>query len=403
MIVSARSTISLFVSVLLAGIGAARADVAIREIDDAIATAAYDRAITLVNEQLAKSPDDATLRSRRARVYGYMGDIDAAMEDLDLLRATYPEDVDHALARAQLLARQGNDQDVLIDLRQGVALAPQYEEVWRLRHQLLLRQQDERSLVELEAVRSEAANRFPDASWWQVEDEPPVATWSVLVGAAHEDLDTGLSSWGQQFVEVSREDEVHGRYFVGLARDERFDNADLTISLGGQRQFGVGWSAGLDLAIVDDPQFQPDYGYSAFVGKSLADGWVANLQYRRREYDSATVGTTTGRVEKYVGDFRFAYALSLSHLHGASNSLGHSLTANWYYDNRSSIGLSLNAGEEAEAVGPGQVLETDVRGMTITGRREISDRLALHWWLGMHDQGDFYPRQYIGMALTIRL
>lgn len=115
------------------------------------------------------------------------------------------------------------------------------------------------------------------------------------------------------------------------------------------------------------------------------------------------MGSTMGTVEKYLGDFRIAYALGLSHLHGASNSLNHSLTANWYYSDRSSIGISLNTGEETEAIGPGQVLETDVRGVSVSGRRRLTNRLGLQWWLGLHEQGDYYRRQYVGMALTIQL
>ena len=391
------------VVILLAVAGQARADVSLGEIDEAIATTSYDQALTLVNAGLVAAPGDVALRSRRARIHGYLGNLDAALDDLNVLRAEYPYDVDHVLARARLLARQGKDQAALTDLRQGVALAPDYEEVWRLRYQILARQPDDRSQLELEAVRLDAANRFPDASWWQLPDERPETGWSAQVGAAYEDLDNNLSSWGQQFVELSREHDAHGRYYLGLARDDRFGNADLTISFGGQRQFGNGWSAGLGVAFVDDPQFQPDYGYSANLGKSLANGWVLNLQYRRREYETATVGTTTGLMEKYVGEFRIAYALGLSHLHGASNSLGHTLTANWYYNDRSSIGLSVNTGEETEAIAPGQVLETDVRGLSVTGRRDISERLTLNWWLGLHDQGDFYRRQFLGMALTIRL
>ncbi len=398
-----KSGLPLAVVILLAMVGGAQAADSLRDIDDAIATASYDEALVLIDRALTETPDDPGLRTRRARVHGYLGNVDAALRELNSLRAEHPQDVDYALARGRLFAQQGRYEEALVDLRQGVALAPEYEEVWRLRHQLLSRQQDERSRLELRAVRAEGAERFPDASWWRTDDDAHAATWAILVGAAHEDLDNDLSSWGQQFVEVSREHDVHGRYHFGLARDDRFGNADLTVALGGQRQFGNGWSAGMDIAFVDDPEFQPDYGYGASVGKSLADGWVVNLGYRRREYETATVSTTTGLVEKYVGAFRIAYSLSVSHLHGASNSLGHGLTANWYYSDRSSVGLSLNTGEEAEAIGPGQVLETDVSGVAVTGHRDITERLTLRWWLGLHDQGDFYRRQFVGMALTIQL
>lgn len=382
---------------------AAFAESRLDEIDIAIATVDYDGALALIEKELAVAPGDTSLRMYRARVHGYLGNDAAALHDLDALRREHPYDVDYALARARIHARQDRDDEALEDLRQAVALAPEYEEVWRLRYELLSRDQDETTRSEFESVSLEAAARFPDADWWQPDEPADLETWTVVVGAGHENLDNNSPSWNQQFVEVGRYYDAWGRYRVGIARDERFDNSDLSVLFGADAFFASDWSAGLEVTYVDDANFQPDFGYSAYVGRSLQDGWAFNLRYRRREYETATVGSTIGSVEKYLGDFRVAYALSLSHLHGASNSVGHGLTVNWYYSDISSIGLSLNTGEEAESIGPGQVLETEVRGATLVGRREISDRLALQWWLGTHDQGDFYRRQYLGMALTLRL
>jgi len=325
------------------------------------------------------------------------------LQDLDALRREYPYDVDYALARARILSRQGRDDEALEDLRHAVVLAPEYEAVWQLRYALLSRHPGEAAQSERESTLREAAILFPDADWWRSDQPEDLEAWTVVVGASHENLDNDLPSWNQQFVEVSRDHDDRGRYRIGVARDERFDNADVSVSLGGDMFFDSDWSAGVDFTFVDDANFQPDIGYSVYAGRSLQDGWVINLRYRRREYETATVGSTTGTVEKYVGDYRIAYALGLSHLHGESNSVSHGLTVNWYYSDVSSIGISINTGEEAESIVPGQVLETDVRSATLVGRRAISNRLALQWWLGTHDQGDFYRRQYLGMALTFRL
>lgn len=398
-----RAHVVLTLFALLCGYAAAFAESSIGEIDTAIATADYDGALKLIETGLVAAPGSVQLRLRRARVYGYLGNDAAALQDLDALRSEHPYDVDYALARARILARQGRDDEALEDLRQAVVLAPEYEEVWQLRYALLLRQIDDGMRSERESVLREAAIRFPEADWWR-SDEPAVdKEWTIVVGAGHEDLDNDLPSWNRQFVEVSRDRDDRGRYRIGAARDERFNSADVSVSFGGDLFFGSDWSAGIDFTFVDDADFQPDLAYSAYAGRSIQDGWVLNLRYRRREYESATVGSTTGMVEKYVGNFRIAYALGLSHLHGESNSLSHGLTVNWYYSDISSIGLSLNTGEEAESVVPGQVLKTDVRGITLVGRRELSNRLTLQWWLGAHDQGDFYRRQYLGMALTLRL
>jgi len=379
------------------------AESSLRAIDKAIATTDHEHALELIDAQLATNPEDTALRLRRARVLGYSGEFDAALNGLNDLQREYPQDVDYVFARAQLLTRHGREREALDDLRRAVALAPDYEGVWQLRYTLLSRQHDEAAAFELQELLRDVAVRFPRAEWWRTTETDSAARWTVLVGAGHENLSNDAPSWNQQFVEVSREQDSAGRYRAGFSRDERFDNSDQSVLLGGDFSFASGWSAGADITMVSDPDFQPEMSYSGYVGRSLKDGWLVNLRYRRREYEAATVSSTTGVIEKYLNDFRIAYALGLSHLHGASNSLNHSLTMNWYYSDRSSVGVTLNTGKETEAVGPGQVLETDVRGMSLTGRRKLTDRFDLQWWLGLHDQGDFYRRQFLGMAVSIRL
>ena len=328
-------------------------------------------------------------------------DDDAALAHLTQLRQEYPLDVDHALARAQLLARLGEDAAALQDLRDAVVLAPDYEDVWRVRYALLLRQDSEATQHELDELRAIVAQRFPDSQWWQQPATVEQPQWTIVGGGTHEALDNGMPSWSQLFVSAARERDW-GRYRFGLARDSRFDKSDLTLSLGGDIDLSSEWSAGLDIAVVGRSEFQPDLGYSAYVGRSLPDGWALSVRYQRREYATATVGSIISTTEKYIGEFRFAYVLGYSHLHGAASSFNHTLTGNWYYSDIASIGINLNTGEESEAIGAGQVLQTDVSGLSVTGRQYLNDRMDLQWWLGTHKQGVYYRRSFLGMAVAFR-
>lgn len=328
-------------------------------------------------------------------------DDETELANLTQLRQEFPFDVDHALARAQLLARLGEDEAALQDLRDAVVLAPDYEDVWRVRYALLRRQDSQSARRELDELRNVVEQRFPDSQWWRQPEAVVQPQWIIVAGGTHERLDSDLPSWSQLFVSAARERDW-GRYRFGLARDSRFDKSDLTFSLGGDIELPSDWSAGVDVAIVGKSDFQPDLGYSAFVGRSLPDGWALNVRYQRREYATATVGSIVSTVEKYIGEYRFAYVLGYSHLHGAANSFSHTLTGNWYYSDRASIGINFNSGEESEAIGAGQVLQTDVNGFSVTGRQYLNDRTDLQWWLGTHKQGDYYRRSFLGMAVALR-
>lgn len=392
----------IYLSILFASSGAAFADSSTNEIDEAIAAADYTLATKLIDAGIEESPGNAAILYRRARVLDRTGDKYGALRILGALRDRYPSNVDYMLARAQILADRYRDEEALNDLRRAIATAPNYEAVWRLHFLVLSRQQDDTAHTERAMLAPIAAAKFPNAAWWRPTHDR-VAYWTLLLGGTHEDLDNGLPSWGRQFVELSRHANDRQSYRVGIARDTRFDNSDFSIAVGADMRLESAWSTGIDLSMSGAANFQPKLGYSAYIGRSLREGWALNLRYRRREYDSATVGSSIATVEKYIGAFRLAYAIGLSRLHGATTSTSHSATANWYYSDHSSVSVNFSAGEEAEAIGNNRVLQTDVHGVSVSGRREFTDRVGLRWWLGLHEQGDFYRRRYVGMAISVQL
>ena len=329
------------------------------------------------------------------------GEFAAALEHFEALREEYPWDADYSLGRAQALRLLGHDIAALAELEETTRLAPDYEDAWRLRYSILAQRSHEADHEELLAVRERASEQFPLASWWRKEDD--TAQWTILIGAGHDRLSNDLPSWNGQFVEAIYDSVNRHQLGVRLARNERYEQADLSFTLMGRRTWASGWFAGGDLSFADSAEFQPDLGFGLFAGVPFGSGWVGQLGYRRKEYSAETVSSITGTLEKYAGNFRFAYTVASSHLQGASNFQGHTFTTNWYLSDDASIGLTFSTGEEAESLGNGQVLETDVTGLALTGRYQLSERLGLQWWLGTHDQGDFYRRQSLGMAVSIRL
>lgn len=314
-------------------------------------------------------------RLQQARELASAGDTESAISILDQLRAAFPHDVDYAFARAQLFARQGRDAEALDELRDAMRLAPDYAEVRDFYDALLARQHP---------APADAAQ------------------WSLLAGAGYQDLDSGLPSWNEQFFEISRQQQ-QATLRAGINRDQRYDQADVAVSIGGDRNFASGWLGGLNLSIASNADFRPELEYSANVGRALERGWVAGVRFRRREYETIAVSSASTTIEKYLGQYRAAYSLVASRLPGASTLFGHVASVNWYYSERASVGLTVSSGKEAEAIGPGQVLESDVRGISVNGRRQLNERFGLQWWFGLHDQGDFYRRTYLGLAVSIKL
>jgi YaiO family outer membrane protein len=244
--------------------------------------------------------------------------------------------------------------------------------------------------------------RFPGATWWQRADPPRAYTRWLSMGYGGERLSNDAPDWSQQNIRFdSRGAAVD--WFAELARNERFDASDATLVAGASLQPLPAWRLGGSLADTPDADFLPTREYSFEALRSWSQGFGTELRFRRREYPADVVSSYSFTGDKYVASFRLAYRIDWSELHGAGSSLGHNLGFTWYPTDRRSIGIALGAGEEIEKVGIDELTRTDVESVTLTGRQTLSDRLELNWWLGSHEQGDFYRRDYAGLGIRIGL
>jgi YaiO family outer membrane protein len=370
-----------------------------QEWEAAIRAGDYERAQAELERALDSAPGDTTLRYQHARVLALAGANEAALAEFDALLADYPDDADYLLGRAQMLARLGDDAAAAATAARALDLAPDYEDVWRLRLQLADRSGDEASAA---SVRAESVARFPEATWWQRAEEPRAYTRWLSVGYGGERLSNDAPDWSQQNV---RFDSQGGGvdWFAELARNERFDASDSTLAAGVSVQPLPAWRIGGFLADTPDADFLPTREHGLEALRSWSRGFGTELRFRRREYPADTVSTYSFTADRYLASFRLAWRVDWSELHGAGSSLGHNLSFTWYPTERRSIGLAFGAGEEIEKVGLDQLLRTDVESITLTGRQTLSERLELNWWLGSHDQGDYYRRDYAGLGLRIGL
>ncbi|MDX1482335.1 MAG: YaiO family outer membrane beta-barrel protein [Woeseiaceae bacterium] len=377
-------------------------------VDELIAAGDHEQARRVLDRALDEDPADATARFRRARVRGYLGDAAGALGDYDRLVATDPDNVDYVFGRAQALAWLGRDAEALAALERATRLAPGYEDVWRLRYRVQERQNGAAAEIALTALRQAASQRFPSASWWRAEPaagSEDARAFALTLGLTVQSLDrsgASLPGWDEQFAEFSwrRSDDL--TLIAGLTRSSRFSATDTSVLLGAERRLDDRWTAGARIGAAIDADFLPTREFIAHLHRVLPHGWGGELRFHRREFDTATVSAWRATAERYFGDFRAAYAFGLAHLHRANESIGHTASLTWYADAKSSYGVTLSAGEEAEAVGPGQVLVSDVSAVVLTGRHALGDRYELRWWAGTHEQGDFYRRHYAGLAVQFR-
>ena len=348
----------------------------------------------------AQEPDSPSSRYERARTLAQSGATEAALAEFDGLLAEFPDDVDYLLGRAQMQARLGQNAAAVETAERALALAPSYEDVWQLRLQLAERARDDAAVA---ALRAEVAARFPDASWWQVAPPPAEYRHWLSAGSGADHLSNGAPDWSRQFLRLDWQTAGAGALFGELSRSERFEERDSSLYLGGIWDALPDWQLGAAVAVTEDPRFLPERELSFDATRAWTGGWGTALGVRQRDYVTGDVRSYSFTGEKYFSDYRVAYRLDHSRQSGADSALTHVLTLTWYPSDKRSLGVTLGAGEEIEIIGLDQLLRTSVDNVTLTGNEKLSPRLSLSWWLGAHEQGDFYRRDYAGLSVRIGL
>ena len=353
----------------------------------------------LARAHAQESPTPAQ-RYELAKTFVSSGGLEAALAEFDALLAEFPNDADYLLGRAQMQARLGRTAEAIETTERALTLAPGYEDVWQLRLQLAQRAGDDAAVA---ALRAEVAARFPDASWWQAAPAPPEYRRWFSTGSGADHLSNGAPDWSRQFLRLDWETGESAALFAELSRSERFDERDSSLYVGGTWDALPHWQLGAALAGTEEPRFLPERELSFDATRAWAHGWGTALGVRQRDYVTGDVRSYAFTGEKYFSDFRVAYRLDHSRQSGADSALTHALTLAWYPNEKRSLGVTLGSGEEIEIIGLDQLLRTSVDNVTLTGNENLSGRLALSWWVGTHEQGDFYRRDYAGLSIRIGL
>lgn len=395
----------LFVVVCMLGLAAGpRVLAATDAITDAIEREDFATAEALLRAELGEAPDDESLRFELARVLAWAGNYTAALAEYDALATARPGNVDYALGRAQTYGWAGRDAAALAEIERARGLAPDYEAVWQLQFSLL-RRGGSALRERLDALRPEAAMRFPESDWWREQPlaEPIAARTELSVTGEHQSLSTNVDDWNSLAARVTRLRSSGESYYGAVQVDERFGGSDTVLAGGFSLAATPEWTTGVDLALGPDAEFLPETALAGWASRPLANAWETTLRLRYRSYSSAVVTSAAGTAARYFGNFRAAYTLDFARLRGEETSLARIAALSYYHSDRVQLDLTLASGEEAEAIAPGNVLRTDVSAVTIGTRLRISERWQINAWLGTQRQGDLYRRKFLGVSLATGL
>ena len=310
-----------------------------------------------------------------------------------------PDNVDYWFGLAQTQFWSGDVRGSLETVANVRSIAPHYEEVWILELQILDSRRGSAAGRKAQELRVTAADQFPGASWIYRGSPVRRPKYRWEVGADIENLDNGASDWQRVYARVDRSFGTTNSIFLRLAEYERFDRRDSDLGFGATFMLSERWIVSGAITLSASSDFLPETIVNVRLSRKLLNGWLAGLVIQDRQYPFEDVISNGLVIERYFGKFHAAYQLEQSRL-SSQDSWNHRASLNFYPDVGGNYGLIVTAGDETEVVAPGQLLNTDVNSVVITGRHPVGKEMSILWRLGSYCQGSLYRRNMVGLSVA---
>ncbi|WP_445157334.1 YaiO family outer membrane beta-barrel protein [Halomonas sp. E14] len=222
----------------------------------------------------------------------------------------------------------------------------------------------------------------------------------VEASLRYDALDSGFDDWLTQRLDVQSTQRGEPTWYGALHRERRYGTWDEALLAGAAVPLGEAWVVQPEVGRTFSADFLARWHADLRVQRVLGGGYVGSASLRRTRYAGSQVDRLALGMERYWGNWRGAYTLNVSDVDVAGTPVGHAVALDYYYGERSSVGVRGALGREEEGLPGGEVATTDVASAALLGRHWFEENWALSWELGAIRQGDLYDR--FGVQLGVR-
>jgi YaiO family outer membrane protein len=228
--------------------------------------------------------------------------------------------------------------------------------------------------------------------------------WEVGAEISYDSLSDGFAPWRSGTLSVSRRTEAGQAVFGSYRETSRFGLRDRDVTAGFRRTLGKRWAVQSEAGFSETHRVLPKWTAQAQLEHIFGRGWVAQGSFRHSAYNADRTNLGAASIERYFGRYRAGYTLYVGASRAAGVSAAHRVAGDYYYGERSSVGVSLAAGRELVNLGGARgILRTAAVGASVNGRHWFTPRWGVSWDLGLHRQGDIYTRRGLVFGVRYRL
>lgn len=221
----------------------------------------------------------------------------------------------------------------------------------------------------------------------QTADKP----WGVELATGRQQLSNNSPDWTETSVRLGHGWGTRKVSEVGAVRTERFGLQDEQYTALLVRPVNERLTATVDGSVSSTHRVLAQHHAGASLQYEVAPAWLVHGGLRSTWYNNAAVTQGSAMLEHYISAYSWLLAWRPVQTLGTSTSSVEA-RGNYYYADRSAIGLSVSSGQEAVVISETDLRLADVQAVALTGRHWLDTRWAVNYEWSSTRYGDFYTR-----------
>jgi YaiO family outer membrane protein len=220
------------------------------------------------------------------------------------------------------------------------------------------------------------------------------------LGHTEDHLTNNYKNWSSQYLNLFVPMKEKGMFNIQLEDIQRYGIGDQQVSGTYAYSFRYG-VLNFEASYSANATYLAKYSFGSTWNGRLPSAFGYTIAATQRQYMESLTHIYKLGLEKYVGDFRFAYTGILSTINQTQPAYGQVLQLQWVGSTNNKLGLAYSFGMEPTVLSPGSLASVKTQFIQIDGlywlTKEIGITAAL--WHGM--QGEYFERN--GGQLGVRV
>ncbi len=241
----------------------------------------------------------------------------------------------------------------------------------------------------------------------KLSDEKDVETfkkYSVQMNYSTESLSRNLGVWKTASLYLERKFNNRQTVWMNYTVSDRKSVRDQYLEVGMYKPLKNRWAITAEAGVSPTHNFAGKVSVKGEVEKGFANGFVIHGGSRFTAFTGIKATTVYGQTEKYWGNNRAAYTLSVTNITTAGTAPSHRFAYNRYYGERTNnFGVATSFGRENENLGLNAgILRSNTWSISVSEKHWLTKNFAINANATIHRQGTIYYRRGLNFGFHFR-